>query len=316
LENKPGPSPISVFVWHIPIDSEIGEMFSRELRTCGLEVYFSKQKEKAEAVTMDIPEWQMNVCNCIVFLLSEKSLINQDLSKDVERIMRRKDVLIVPVYVEEIPKKKLPTLLRLIRPYIIDHNIASLAEQLAEDIQHKLSGKSNKIMRPSHFWHYPTWWVINHYRNYLALSPLTFCWQITVENLIISMSVTGLIFFFFQPGTRSNLDELSAGQFFWLVIILSPLIETFTLQVIPVYIAKKIGLRRIGQIFFSTIPFAILHFTRSVGAGIGAGIIGGFYSSFTFVHWDQKSFKTAFWVTALSHCLYNMAIFAMIIGDY
>lgn len=316
MEIKPGPTPVSVFVWHVSSDSEIGDRFSQALRNCGLEVHTSTHCKKPESGSMDVSSWQMNICKCILFILSEKSITNQALSNDVDRIMRRKDVLVVPILIEDISKKDLPFLLRLITAYKVKKNFSELAEQLTEDIRRKFCGKPSKIMRPSHFWYYPAWWVMNHYRHYLALSPLTFCWQITVENLIMSMTVTGLIIIFLQPETRSNLDNISASQFFWLVIILSPLLETLFLQFIPVNIAKKIGLNRLGQIIFSTIPFSILHFSRSVGAGIGAGIIGGFYSSFTFVHWDQKSTKTAFWVTALSHCLYNMAIFAMIIGDY
>ena len=316
MENKLDPTPISIFVWHVSTDSEIGDRFSQALRKCGLEVHSSPQREKSESGSMDISSWQMNICKCILFILSKKSINDPFLSDDVERIMRRKDVLIVPILVDDISKNDLPLLLRLITTFKIGNNFSEFTNQLTEDIHHKLSGTPSKIMRPSHFRYYPAWWVLNHYRHYLALSPLTFCWQITVENLIISMTVTGLIIFFLQPETRSNLDNISAGQFFWLVIILSPLLETLFLQVIPVNIAKRIGLNRLGQIIFSTIPFAALHFSRSIGAGIGAGIIGGFYSSFTYVHWDQKSTKTAFWVTALSHCLYNMAIFAMIIGDY
>jgi hypothetical protein len=71
-----------------------------------------------------------------------------------------------------------------------------------------------------------------------------------------------------------------------------------------------------GQLFFSIVPFAALHFTRSIEAGIGAGIIGGFYSAFTYVHWQTKSTWTAFWVTAFSHCLYNLELFAMLLEEF
>jgi uncharacterized membrane protein len=101
-----------------------------------------------------------------------------------------------------------------------------------------------------------------------------------------------------------------------LVIVISPIIETVILQALPVFVVKHLGLKFIGQIIFSIIPFAVLHFSRSIGAGIGAGFIGGFYSAFTFTHWRQKSLWTAFWVTALSHGLYNFAIFSMMIGEF
>jgi hypothetical protein len=119
-----------------------------------------------------------------------------------------------------------------------------------------------------------------------------------------------------QPTPRTNLENISASTYVWSIIIFGPIIETVVLQALPVYIARLIGLKFTGQILFSIIPFAILHFSRSLSAGIGAGIIGGFYSAFTYVHWRTKSTWTALWVTAFSHGLYNLALFAMLIGEF
>ena len=119
-----------------------------------------------------------------------------------------------------------------------------------------------------------------------------------------------------QPPPRTNLENITASTYLWMIIFLGPIVETILLQAIPVFIARMLGFRFIGQMFFSIIPFAALHFTRSISAGVGAGIIGGFYSAFTFIHWQSKSTWTAFWVTAFSHCLYNLAVFAMLIGEF
>ena len=101
-----------------------------------------------------------------------------------------------------------------------------------------------------------------------------------------------------------------------MIILLGPIVQTLLLQAIPIFLARILGFRFIGQMVFSIIPFATLHFTRSISAGVGAGIIGGFYSAFTYIHWQSKSSWTAFGVTAFSHCLYNLALFAMLIGEF
>ena len=46
----------------------------------------------------------------------------------------------------------------------------------------------------------------------MLLQPLTFCWQITVENLIVSLLITGIITLLFQPPGRTNLENLTAAQ--------------------------------------------------------------------------------------------------------
>jgi len=112
------------------------------------------------------------------------------------------------------------------------------------------------------------------------------------------------------------LENITASNYLWSIIVLGPVVETIVLQALPVFVARSFGLQYLGQMLFSIIPFAFLHFTRSIGAGIGAGIIGGFYSAFTYVHWRDKSVFTAIWVTAFSHCLYNLALFAMLIGEF
>ena len=61
-------------------------------------------------------------------------------------------------------------------------------------------------------------------------------------------------------------------------------------------------------------PFFTLQ--EALVLGLEQELLAGFYSSFTYVRWRQKSLWTAFWVTALSHGLYNLAIFSMVLGNY
>jgi hypothetical protein len=306
----------SIYLWHHASDSNFARILTAKLRSRGLVVFSSQKGEGSGHATFDPTERQMSKSDCILFLLSQESIYHPNLTSNVEKAMRRENVFVFPAYLENIKFQDLPPLLQFIQPINFFQDYAKAVRILVDEINRRGKGQPSKLLIPQQFWLRPVWKLSRHFKRYLTLPPLTFCWQITVENLIVSMSITGLIIFIFQPQARTNLANISASQFLWLVIILSPIIETLFFQMIPVELLRRNGVNFYGQIFFTMVPFAILHFTRSIGTGIGAGIIGGFYSSFAYVHWRQKSLWTAFWVTALSHGLYNLAIFSMVIGDY
>ena len=306
----------SIFLWFVPADSTLAKDLASDLVSNGVDVYPAIKAVNSEKPIFDPTDWQLSKSEIIVFLLSKNSIRSPTLIPEIEKVLRRKEVVVLPAFIEDIPDKDLPTLLKFIRPLRINQDSKGWGKSLLDEINRKRLGTSNKQFSLRQYLENPLWIIIGHFRRYLTLPPLTFCWQITIENLIVSLSITGIILVFFQPNMRTNLDSLTAGNFLWMVIILGPIIETVALQMIPVFIARVIGLQFIGQMALSIVPFALLHFSRSVGAGIGAGVIGGFYSAFTYVHWRSKSFWTAFWTTTFSHCLYNLAIFAMIVGDY
>jgi hypothetical protein len=252
----------------------------------------------------------------VIFLLSEKTEEVSTIGDDIIKVLRQKNIVIIPAVIDDVGAASIPVYLKFIRPLDFRENYDSALNNLIKGLHH-LVKSSNELFEGNHeIFVKPVYAIFKHFRRYMTLPPLTFCWQITVENLVVSLTTTGLVLFFFQPNLRTNLENLSVIQFFWLVIIIGPLFETIVLQMMPVLIAKHIGFNYFGQIVFSMVPFAALHFSRSFGTGIGAGIIGGFYSAFTYVHWHQKSLWTAFWVTALSHALFNFGIFAMMIGEF
>ena len=224
--------------------------------------------------------------------------------------------MLIPAYLEHIQTDELPLLLQYIQPVAFYQNYTKAFEHLLDEVQRKIEGKPSTLRKATALWAKPLRGIVEHFRRYLILPPLTFSWQITVENLIISLAVTGIIYLLWEPTPRTNLQNITASTYLWSIIIFGPIIETLLLQALPVFLARLLGLKFYGQLLFSIIPFAALHFTRSLSAGIGAGIIGGFYSAFTYVHWQSKSTWTAFWVTAFSHALYNLALFAMLIGEF
>jgi len=292
-------------LWHHHEDTGFVRALEGDLQNHGFEIYIRGESTLGEKA-FDSLAWRIAKSDAVVFFLSHQALEDPKLINDVEKALRGDDVVVVPVLLEQIATKEFPVLLRFLPLIEFYRDDQRAIEQLADlIIQGTGAWKRNPIR-----------WAIEHFRKYITLPPLTFCWQITVENLIVSLLVTGLIHLVFQPQARTNLSSLTASAFLWLVIVVGPIVETFALQVIPVFLARRLGLRFFGQILFSVTPFALLHFTRSIGTGIGAGIIGGFYSAFTYVHWRSKSLWTAYWVTALSHGLYNLALFTMLIGDY
>jgi len=305
-----------VFIWHHPADIEFAYELADELRNHGLEVFVKDQEHKTSEGKFNTAGWQMAKSDCVIFMLSGAIEDITELRGEAEKVMRQGSTLAIPVLVDDNGVREIPLILRFIRLIDFHRDRQKAVGEILEEVQRHSQGKPGTLREEKRLWAKPFRWGIEHFRRYLTLPPLTFCWQITVENLIVSLLITGLVMLIFQPPTRTNLESLSASTFLWLVIILGPIFETVLLQVLPVFIARLLGLRFFGQILFSVTPFALLHFTRSVGAGIGAGIVGGFYSAFTYVYWRKKSLWTAYWVTALSHCLYNLAVFAMLIGDY
>jgi len=302
-------------LWHSAPDKEFAHQLARELRSRGLEIISMGEIREREETSFTV-DWQMSQSDCVIFLISECALETPVLQTDAEKVMRRKGTLLIPAFLERIKSEELPLILQYIRPVDFYRDYSKAVDNLIAEIEWKLRGFPNTLRKAAHPWTRSIYWVIEHFRRYLTLSPLTFCWQITVENLIVSLAITGLIYLIWQPAPRTNLQNLTAVNYLWSIIIFGPIVETFLLQLIPVFIARVLGFKFFGQLLFSIIPFAVLHFTRSIGAGIGAGIIGGFYSAFTFIHWQSKSTWMAFWVTAFSHCLYNLALFAMLIGEF
>jgi hypothetical protein len=306
----------SIFLWHHPVDTDFVIKLAGELQERGMEVHFNEVEEKTGEKTFNPVDWRLSTSDCVVFLLSQTSVKTPSLRADIEKVLRRGDRIAVSALLDEEAIRDIPLLFRFIKPLDFYEDYEKAVSDLVLEVHEKQEGAPSTLQRTRNPWIKLTRWIFRHFRRYMLLQPLTFSWQITVENLIVSLTVTGIIQLLFQPPGRTNLANLTAGSFIWGIIILGPIIETLLLQTLPVNIGQLIGLRFAGQILISIIPFAWLHFSRSIGAGIGAGIIGGFYSAFTYVFWKTKSQQTAFWVTAFSHCLYNLAIFAMIIGEY
>ena len=170
-----------------------------------MEVTYKDEEEQEPDQSFSTADWRMTSSDCVIFLISIQSSRVPWLQVDAEKAIRGKKALVIPVYLEEGVEQELPLLLRWTRPMRAYRDEPGSTWKVVAEVDEQLT--SNR--RP--------WWrglspkrlVIRHFRRYLTLSPLTFCWQITVENLIVSLSVTGLVIFLWQPELRTNLENIS-----------------------------------------------------------------------------------------------------------
>jgi hypothetical protein len=154
-------------------------------------------------------------------------------------------------------------------------------------------------------------WLLRHFDRYRERRPWSFCWRITIEGFLAAYVIVFLLNFLFD---FPEIDlELTASEFLFICVLIGPIVETFIFQALPIFVARICRAGFATQIIVSMGLFAMPHFSEGFDVGIGAGIIGGFYSAFTYAHWRQKSRWTALWTTTVSHSLHNGLAFAILI---
>lgn len=163
-------------------------------------------------------------------------------------------------------------------------------------------------------------YVSKHFNTYKKLPPLSFCLRITFESFLVSFLVAifliilgvvvGLIDINTPPEFIAEGEEsFSYSDSFFPMVIFAPIVETVLFQLFPVFLVGLFGENNNWKIAIATLAFAIPHFLLGFVAGISAGVIGGFYLAFTYLHWRKDSRWRAFWVTTLSHGIHNLIAF-------
>jgi hypothetical protein len=146
--------------------------------------------------------------------------------------------------------------------------------------------------------------VSEHFARYRRRSPWSFCWRIAIESVVVSFAAA-LIFVPFVNTEPRTLLELPYYAFFLLGVLIAPLVETVLFQALPVGVMRLLRTRFGWQVLVATALFAAAHFREGVSVGLGAGLVGGFYFAFTYVHWRERSRWTALWTTAVCHGIHN-----------
>lgn len=166
--------------------------------------------------------------------------------------------------------------------------------------------------------------ILKHFNTYNKRTPWSFCWRMSLESFAISFV---LALFLIALAVLAGFSILDAGEdlviggtefdfyleLFFSWVLLAPIIETIFLQALPVFLTKLFSSSEKWQIIVTSIVFAVPHFLIGIIPGIAAGIVGGIYFAFAYVHWRKDSHWRAFWVTALGHGINNGITFLGIV---
>ncbi len=147
-------------------------------------------------------------------------------------------------------------------------------------------------------------WLIRHFERYRQRSPWDFCWRIALEGTVLGL-LTAAVLTLIIGEEQHEFLEWPMGVIFLVVVLIAPPVETLLCQALPVFVARKLKASFRVQVIVSTVIFTVCHIPEGFITTISAGLVGGFYFAFTYVHWRQKSRWTGFWVTALSHAIHN-----------
>lgn len=145
-------------------------------------------------------------------------------------------------------------------------------------------------------------WVVGHFQRYRERQPWDFCWRISLEGYLVSFLLAVVLL---SLGTPEREFEMSFSELAFLAVFIAPVFETLLLQALPIWLARICGASFSNQIICSVVPFFLLHLAEGLTAGLCAGLTTGYYLAFTYAHWRNAGRWTAFWTTAVSHCIHN-----------
>lgn len=166
-----------------------------------------------------------------------------------------------------------------------------------------MNGMSLKTeIRPAHALR----WVAARFAAYRKMTKGAFLWRITLEGLVMPFVLVVPFILIFDLHPRPV--DFSDVRFLFAAVIIAPVFETILCQTFPVMLARRLGAGFWTQVVAGMGLFAALHFPLGVAAGLAAGVVSGFYFSFTYVHWRQESLSAAVWMTVATHSLHNLVL--------
>ena len=153
--------------------------------------------------------------------------------------------------------------------------------------------------------------IARHFARYRRLTPWAFTWRVAFESIGVALVAGTLAAMVFpHEGLLDDRLQMTPGQFFVRVVLLTPVIETLLFQFLVIEIAALLGAGFMLQIALSVAPFAAGHFFLNGPVnGVAAGTVGGFYLAFTYATWRPRSRMVAFGATAGVHALINSVAF-------
>jgi hypothetical protein len=102
---------------------------------------------------------------------------------------------------------------------------------------------------------------------------------------------------------------------FIVAVIISPVSETFFLQLIPVVLARRLGYGEFYQFLSASVPFALIHFVSGLSVGVSAGVVFGIIFGLAFIVCSKDSYGRATAVTIAIHSIHNIFFFLCILHE-
>ncbi len=147
-----------------------------------------------------------------------------------------------------------------------------------------------------------------HFAAYRRMGKWPFLWRITLEGLLVPIIPLTVAHELFSLRHRTDLDGPATWQLVVSLVVMAPFFETLLAQALPIMLVRRCGGGFWTQIAVSTVLFAAGHFSVGIESVIFAGLMSGFYITFTYAHWRQKSFSSALWMTCGTHAIHNLIL--------
>lgn len=164
--------------------------------------------------------------------------------------------------------------------------------------------KERMIVRAGQF-------LVDHFAAYRRMGKGPFLWRISLEGLIVPLIPLAVVVLFFSLPHRTDLDGPNSWRLVVGVVILAPFFETLLTQALPIMLVRRCGGGFWTQVWISTVLFAACHYSSGISTVVFAGLMSGFYITFTYAHWRQESFRSALWMTAGTHAIHNLVLITL-----
>ncbi len=161
-------------------------------------------------------------------------------------------------------------------------------------------------------------WLLRPVRLQSCRGARQFIFRILVQQFAVKVAVAVPVGFLIPDNAPQAHADLLGNPLLALIVLclVAPPFETLLLQAAPIEILRALRRSRRLQFLFGAAPFAALHFLQGTASGIGAGIVGGAFFSYTYLECRSRSWWTSLWVTTATHSLHNLVVlplaFAMV----
>jgi hypothetical protein len=148
--------------------------------------------------------------------------------------------------------------------------------------------------------------IREHFSRLTAKNKWPYLWRAWLEAVLLAYIVGIMAQLIFPAGPRSDVADMSVYGLLGLVLVVGPLWETLIFQCVSLEVAEALGFRRLSRLFFSVVPFALLHRFAGVPTVMAAGMVGGFYFALAYERWRKESLIVGIGMTFLLHSSFNL----------